>query len=38
MALIITMIGVGTITKWLMDWFERMEYSAKKRGRRCISA
>ena len=29
MALIITMIGVGTITKWLMDWFERME----KRGR-----
>ena len=29
MALIITMIGVGTITKWLMAWFERME----KRGR-----
>lgn len=31
--LVVTMIGVGTITKWLMDWFERMEYSAKKRGR-----
>lgn len=32
MALIITMIGVGTITKWLMDWFERMECDCKKRG------
>lgn len=31
--LIITMIGVGTITKWLMDWFEYMEYDHKKRGR-----
>ena len=25
MALIITLIGVYTITKWLMAWFERME-------------